>query len=112
MSHIFYDHLIIFEEIEAEVKKVAKTPEEKEELWSLVDELIHHRSLEAILDSLPQELHTEFLDKFHKAPYDEGLMEYLKEKISENFEEILRTELGNLAYEIISEIRTISKISS
>ncbi len=105
MSHIFYDHLIVLDDLEKEIKNVAETPEEKEELWKIVDETIHHRVLGCILDQLPKESHTEFLEKFHKAPYDENLMGYLKAKVGENIEEVIKQEIGSLAYELLNEIR-------
>ena len=105
MSKLFYDHLIILEEVESEIKKSAETEEERHELWQLVDEIVHSKVLESILDKLPGEHHEEFLDKFHKAPYDEGIIDFLKEKIGENIEEIIRAEIGDLAFEILQEIR-------
>ncbi len=105
MSKIFYDHLIVLEEIEAEIKNSAQTEEERHELWQLVDEIVHTRIMENILDRLPGEHHNEFLEKFHAAPHDDGLLDYLKEKIEENIEELLKEEIGDLAYEILGEIR-------
>ncbi len=107
MSKLFFDHLLALEEIDKEIKKVAKSQEEREELWALVDEIVHHKALGCILDKLPRDSHEEFLDMFHKAPHDEDLLlGYLKEKIGENVEEILKTELGNLAFELLTEIRS------
>ena len=105
MSKIFYDHLIILEEVEREIKKAAESPEEREELWRLVDEIVHHRILGTLLDRLPKTHHEEFLDRFHKAPYDESLISYLKENIDKNIEEIIRQEIGDLSFEILKEIR-------
>jgi hypothetical protein len=105
MSKLFFDHLIKLDEVEEEIKKVAKTQEEKEELWQIVDEIIHHRVIGCILDKLPPKNHQEFLEKFHEAPYDLGLIEYLTQKIGENIEEIIRQEIGSLAYELLAEIR-------
>ena len=107
MSHIFYDRLIVFEEVEAEIKKVAKTPEEKEELWREVDEIVHHRVMGCILDRLPREHHQEFLERFHKAPYDEGLIPFLTERIGEDTEEFIKIETENLKKEILAEIKRI-----
>lgn len=104
MSKIFYDHLVVYEEIEKNVDKFAKTPEEKGEIWGIIDEMIHSRALDFILGRLPREHHEEFLEKLHASPHDEGLFDYLKEKIGENIEELLREELGNLAFEILAEI--------
>jgi len=105
MSKLFFDRLVILDDVEAEIKKVARTPEEKEELWQLVDEMVHHRVLGCVLDRLPKGSHQEFLEKFHAAPYDEGLIEYLKGKIGENVEELIKTEIGGLAFELLEEIR-------
>ncbi len=105
MSKLFFDQLIVLDDIEGEIKKVAKTPEEREELWVLVDEMIHHRVLGCILDKLPRKSHEEFLTKFHAAPYDEGLMGYLEEKIGENVEELIKGEIGGLAFELLEELR-------
>lgn len=104
MSKLFFDHLVVYEEVEKGIAKVAKSREERDELWDIVDELVHHRALGFIFDKLPKELHQEFLEKYHAAPYDEGLFEYLKEKIGENIEELLKEELGSLAYELLAEI--------
>lgn len=105
MSKIFYDHLIVFEDIDKEIKEAASTPEEREELWQLVDEITHHRVLEKILDALPKENHEEFLGKFHETPYDNSLMEYLNEKVKGNIEDIIKQEIGSLAFELLDEIR-------
>jgi hypothetical protein len=105
MSKLYYDHLLVLDEVEAEIKKSAKSLEEKEELWAVVDEMVHHRVMGCVLDRLPKEHHQEFLEKFHKAPHDENILAYLKEKIGENIEEIIRQEVGNLAYELLNEIR-------
>ena len=105
MSKLFYDHLIILEEVEAEIKNAAETEEDRHELWQLVDEIVHSKVLESILDKLPSQHHEEFLDKFHKAPYAEGIIDFLKEKIGENIEKIIRAEIGDLAFEILQEIR-------
>ena len=66
MSKLYYDRLIVFEEVEAEIKKVAKTSEEKEELWREVDEIIHHKLMGCVLEKLPCEHHHDFLEKFEK----------------------------------------------
>lgn len=104
MSKIFYDRLIVFEEVEAEIKKVAKTPEEKEELWKEVDEIIHHKLMGCVLEKLPKDYHHEFLEKFEKAPQDEGLFKFLTEKVGEDIEAFLKVELEKLKKEILALI--------
>lgn len=106
MSKLFFDHLIVLEDLEKEIKAVSQSQEEKEELWSLVDEIVHHKTLGCILDKLPQKNHQEFMEKFHKAPHDESLMEYLKDKVGQNIEELIKAEIGSLAFEILQEIKS------
>ncbi len=105
MSKIFYDNLLDLGEVEKAIKKAAQTIEERDELWQIVDEIVHHRIMGCVLDRLPIQHHPEFLERFEKTPHDESLLGYLKEKIGENVEELLRQELGNLAYELLEEIK-------
>lgn len=105
MSKIFYDHLIILTEVETEIKSMAESEEERHELWQIVDEIIHHRVLGCIMDKLPHGYHDEFLERFHKTPHDESLIDYLKEKINEDVEVFIRKEINKLEKEIISEIK-------
>ena len=104
MSKIFFDYLIELETVEAEIKKASKTSEEREELWKIVDDIINHKVLKFILDKLSIQHHGEFLEKFHQAPHDTDIISYLSEKIGENIEELLKQELGNIAYTLLSEI--------
>lgn len=110
MSKLFFDHLLSLDDLDREIKKIATTQEEREELWHLADEIIHHKAMGCILDRLPRESHEEFLEMFHKAPHDEEyLFGYLKKKIGDNIEEILREELGNITYEILEDAISSSK---
>jgi hypothetical protein len=106
MSKIFYDHLIVFREVDLVIKKTAQVPEEKEELWKLVDEIVHNHVLICILEKLPQEHHLDFLEKFHSSPYDTSHIVYLNEKIGEDIEKIITDRLVTLEKEILKEIGT------
>lgn len=106
MTKLFFDHLLNLDKLEKEIKKVAKTPEEREEIWHLVDEIIHHKALGCVLDHLPKDNHEEFIEMFTKAPHNESMIfDYLKDRISENIEEILARELGVVSSEILSEFQ-------
>jgi hypothetical protein len=105
MSKIFWDRIIVFEEVEAEIKKIAKTSEEKEELWKEVDEIIHHKLMGCVLERLPKDSHKEFLEKFEKAPQDEGLFKFLTEKVGEDIEEFLKVETDKLKTELLQLIK-------
>ena len=105
MSKLFFDQLVVLDDIDGEIKKLTKSREEKEELWQLVDEMVHHRVLGCVLDALPRGNHDEFLEKFHKAPHDESIMDFLREKVGDNIDELIRQEIGGLAFELLEEIR-------
>jgi hypothetical protein len=105
MSKVFYDDLIVLEEVEEQIKSSVESSEEREELYNVVDEIVHHRVLEIILDHLPQKHHETFLEKFHETPHDYGLLEYLNKKVEKNMEEIIKQEIGGLAFEILQDIK-------
>lgn len=110
MSKLFFDHLVELKEIDREIKKVAKTAGEREELWGLVDEIIHHKVMGCILDKLPREHHEEFLELYTGRPHDtELLFGYLKEKAGADMEEVIRSEMESLSKEILGEIKPTAK---
>lgn len=110
MSKIFWDRLLALDDLDREVKRIAKTQEEREEIWHLIDEIVHHKAMGCILDNLPRDDHEEFLEMFHKSPHDEDLLfGYLQKKIGRNIKEILKQELGNLSFEILGEIKSPKK---
>lgn len=104
MSKVFFDHLIVLEEVEGHINKATETSEEKEELWRIVDEIIHHRVLGCIFDHLPHEHHDEFLNKIHERPHDEENISYLNEKIESDVKELIRKEISKLEADILREI--------
>ena len=83
MSKIFYDQIIVLEEVEKEINSTTQTHEERQDLWQIVDEIVHHKVMDCILDKLPGEHHEEFLDKFQSAPHNHSHFDYLKEKIGD-----------------------------
>ena len=101
MSILFYDRLIILEGLNKKIKKITSSNEEMQELWLYVEELIHHRVLDCCLGNLPEEHHKEFLEKFHKSPHDEGLLEYLNQKIGKDVEKLIKTEIKKLSKELL-----------
>lgn len=105
MSKLFFDHLIVLEEVNVFINKNAQTREEKEELWGLVDEIVHHKVFDLILGKLPEENHQEFLKLFGSHPHDEGLLDYLKQKVGENIEDLIRQEIGDLSASLLEELK-------
>lgn len=101
MSKMFFDHLVDFDSLEKLIKHNIETAEEREELWGLIDEIIHHRVLGCIFDHLPTEHHKEFLSKLHRSPFDLGLLEYLGTKIQKDMEKVIKDEVDQLTQELL-----------
>lgn len=108
MSRVFYDHLIVIEDFDRTIGAHVDTHEQKQELWQLIDEILHHRIMGVILDKLPQEYHEEFLESFRIAPYNTGLLDYLREKIKDDIEESIKLEAQSVLREIVGDLRESS----
>ena len=109
MSRLFFDHLIELNQIELVIKQSVSSKEEQEELWQLVEDMIHHKVMHVILDHLPQEHHNEFLEEFSKAPHDEMHIHYLKDKTGKDIEKIIADEVQNLEEETLSVLFATQK---
>lgn len=104
MSKLFFDHLINLSELESVIKNICITPEEKEELWNLIDGLIQIRVIENVLDLLPEENHYEFLEMYHKCPYDETIFQFIDEVVGSDIEEAISKEVSSLQDKLVREI--------
>lgn len=109
MTMIFYDRLIVFDDLDKKLKKLVTSSEELQELWLNIEEIIHHRVIGCVLDRLPKEKHQEFLEKFEKNPHDQKLLRYLKKEVNEDMEEIIKKEVKSLKKEILSELKSKKK---
>jgi len=104
MSKIFYDEIINLKKVEKEIKKAVSTPEERDEIYQLIDEILHHRLLTVILEKLPKGKHEEFINKFAEKPHDEAHLEFLAEHIQEDVKEFIKSEVRMLSTEILAMI--------
>lgn len=75
---LFYDHLIMIDEVFVEIEELDISLDEKKEMRAMIDELSHARVLTKILDLLPSEHHDLFLERFHAAPYDVSHLQFLE----------------------------------
>ncbi len=100
MSIIFYDHLLVLEDVKKIVNSGKGSYEEKEELWQIVDELVHHRMMTTLLDNLPTIYHGEFLEIFTRTPHDKKLIKYLSDKSQKDMKKIIKDESKKLRSEI------------
>mgnify|MGYP001582992890 CR=1 FL=1 len=101
MSKIFYDHIILIEEIFVEVDGLILSAPEKEALKQTIDELVHHRALTLILDLLPEIQQKVFLLRFHQAPYDVVHLKFIEEHSRKD----IYHELSKLAKAVKKEVR-------
>jgi hypothetical protein len=109
MSKIFYDQITIVEEIETELNSYQLSSDEKSELLSLVDQTVHHEVLNTILTHLPKEKHEHFLTKFHAAPHDKALLDYLKKEIKIDIEKEIFLQAKKIKRELLAEIKRAKK---
>ncbi len=109
MSKLFYDHLIVIEEVVAVLDAHKFTPAEKQKLLILIDQTIQHEILDVIFSYLPGEKHEEFLTKFHAAPHDPGLMQYLKDHAVVNLELAILDRANKTKAKLLREIKKHTK---
>lgn len=80
MSKVFYDHIILLDELLIEIDLLTITDQSKSVLKKEIDAIMHHEILTIILRNLPKEHHEAFLIRFHHAPYDMEHIQFLSEK--------------------------------
>ena len=103
MSKIFYDHLILIEEIIPQLEPLDS--ESRDELIGIIDATFHHQILDLILTHLPKIHHEDFLTRFHSAPHDETLLNYLEARIDKDIKTEIQSLAQKLKKEILSEIK-------
>lgn len=109
MTMIFYDRLVVLDGLDRKLKKMVSSNEELQEMWGMIEELVHHRIMGCVLDRLPAEKHQDFLQKFEKAPYDEKLLKYLKKEVNEDMEKVIKSEVKSLKKEILADLKNKNK---
>ena len=109
MSKIFYDKFINSNELDEIIRYTSERSEEREELWRLVDEVIHHRIIGCIFDHLPKNHHQEFMLKLTNKPHDEEIIIFLGESANKDMEKILSIEMDSIVKEILDDIYSPEK---
>lgn len=104
MSRIFFDHLLNFEELQTLIGEVVASEEERHELMSLIDEIIHHRVLKCVFDHLPYDHHEEFLQMLHENPGDHLLIHFVNTRASIDLENILINKLENISKDLLASV--------
>lgn len=104
MSKLFFDHLIVFEKVERHFKSMSMSKDEKHELSTMIEDMIHHRALHLILGKLPANDHNEFLQKFLETPYEDSLIEFINLRIDSDISKHLEEEFKLLEEEILEKL--------
>ncbi len=107
MAKLFYDHLIIIEEIVAVLDTHNLSPKDKQTFLELIDKTMHHHILDAILTHLPEEHHETFLKKLHGAPHDPNIMSFLKEHSSVDIEKEILKQANTVKKTLLKEIEKV-----
>ncbi len=104
MSIIFYDHLVNKQEIIVFIDNSPAPDNQKNKLKQLVDDVVHQGIVKFILNKLHPKHHKTFLSQLHNVPYDPELIDYLKEKISQDIEEQIQIVADKLCQQIKQDI--------
>ncbi len=101
MSKLFYDHLILIDEIIVEIETLRIDVQTKQKVKKTVDELVNYKVMTRILDLLPKNHHEEFLKEFHRSPADIRHLQFIQNRVETD----VAKELVKLGEEIKKEIR-------
>lgn len=98
MNKLFYDHLVVMEDLEIHISKLDISGREKEKMHTMIEETIHYRIMGRILEKLPKEHHAKFLETFTRFPYHYKNLEFLKEHVLD------------IEKQIIDEVKDLEKL--
>lgn len=104
MSKLFFDHLILVDEIATQLDEFNLDPEDHAELLGLIDQTLHHHTLNVIFNLLPPEKHTEFVNMYKAGPADKKLLDYLKKEIKADIEAEITKQAERVKKEILVEV--------
>ncbi len=106
---LFYDHLILIEDVFVENDRLDLSNAEKKQAKQMSDEYMHHQVLIYILDSLPKQCHQDFLHRLHKSPYDVRHLSFLQDKTQRDIHADLVALGKKIKAELLDEIKKHSK---
>lgn len=101
---IFYDHLIVIEEITAILDQHDLSRKEKSELLNLIDQTLHHHILDEILSLLPEPYHGEFMTRFHAHPDDKTLLFFLRDRSGTDMDKAIVKRADEVKKKLIKTI--------
>ncbi len=105
MTNLFFDHLVIREELDFELNKYPLSVEERADLIAIIDQTLDHTILNVVLNHLPKDRHPEFADHLAKHPHHEQIMDFLKIHTTVDIEAEIKKHARLAKDDIMSEIR-------
>jgi len=105
MSKLFYDHLIVINEVHDTLLALKMSDEDHFQTLEVIDETVHHHVLDIILTHLPKEHHESFLERITKAPHDKTILKFLNEKSKVAIEDEITKAIKSLKAELLELIK-------
>jgi hypothetical protein len=105
MSKLFYDHLIVLDDIIIELDKYEIPRGEREKVLDTLDEIIHQYILDTILFHLPQQHHNQFLTDFTQSPHSPSILAFVKEKTRVDIEREIKKTVKSIKKKILQDIQ-------
>lgn len=104
MTKVFYDHLILIEDIIVSLDTHGVPVSEKRSLLTFIDETIHSYVLDTILTHLPKEHHEHFLFEFTRAPHQPSLLDFLKKKTKVDIEQEIKKTVEHVKKKVLKDL--------
>lgn len=105
MSKVFYDHLIVLDDIIVELDQHEIPSEDRELFMSNLDEVLHHHILDTVLLFLPHKHHEHFLDRFSKEPHHPSILDFVKEKTKVDIEREIQHTVEYVKKKVLKDIK-------
>jgi hypothetical protein len=109
MNKIFYDHLIIIEEVVTIIDAHDIDAQEKKQIMDLVEQTLHQEALNTVFTHLPKDHHETFLIHFNAAPHDRKILDFVKDKSGVDIEKAILKTANTVKKKIMKEITSAQK---
>lgn len=100
----FYSSLVDLEDLEAEINNFPLSDEERYEIIHIVDDILHHKVMDSIMNILPVEHHKKFVEWFSQTPHDQELLDFLREHATTDPEAKILTVTEVVKREIVFDL--------
>ncbi len=103
MAALFYDSLVPWDQVELYLHNLDLEPEDRASAIELIEETVHTEILVTILSAIPQEKHTEFIERFHAAPHDTDHFVYIETLTEADVPELISSKASSVISKILEE---------